>query len=186
MNNILIAGVGGQGNIFLSKVICQLYMNKGNNVKTAENIGMSQRGGSVVSFIRIGNDVGPIIPDGSADMLIGLEMSEALRNVYKLNSQSKIILNNRYIKPKGTEIKKEEIIEFFTQNFEHVCVFDAHNVAVELGVPKAENIAILSLMCKNSLLPFSKEEILGALCELLPQKTFDLNKVLVEKIYEKY
>ncbi|WP_039764459.1 MULTISPECIES: indolepyruvate oxidoreductase subunit beta [unclassified Caldicellulosiruptor] len=186
MSNILIAGVGGQGNIFLSRVICQLYMNRGYSVKTAENIGMSQRGGSVVSFVRIGSDVGPIIPDGLSDVLIGLEMCEALRNVHKLNVHSKIILNNRYIKPKETKIKKEEIVEFFKQNFKHVYHFDAHNIAIELGVPKAENIAMLSLICKSSLLPFSKEEILRALSELLPQKMFGINKFLVEKIYEKY
>jgi len=186
MNNILIAGVGGQGNILLSRVICQLYMNRGYSVKTAENIGMSQRGGSVVSFIRVGRELAPIIPNGSCNLLIGLEVYEALRNVSKLNVHSKITLNNRYIKPKDAKIRKEEILEFFKQNFEHIFHFDAYHIAIELGVPKAENIAMLSLICKNSLLPFSKDEILIALGELLPQKVFEINKLLVEKIFEKY
>lgn len=137
MKNILIAGVGGQGNILLSRVICQLYMNRGCNVKTAENIGMSQRGGSVVSFVRIGDSFGPIIPDGQADILIGLEMYEALRNVSKVNANSIIVLNKRYIKPRAASIEEKEILNYLKIHFNHIYYFDAYHIAIDLGAPKS-------------------------------------------------
>lgn len=183
--NILIAGVGGQGNILLSRVICQMYMKRGYHVKTAENIGMSQRGGSVVSFIRIADDIGPIIPKESADLLIGLELCEALRNVTKLNKSSTIALNNRYIKPNDGEIDKEEIIHYFKDNYRFLHIFEAHKIAKKNDIPKAENIAMLSLMCKNNILPFDAFEIIEALSEFLPAELLEKNKILVESIFSK-
>lgn len=186
MNDIIIAGIGGQGNILLSRVVCQLFMNRGFDVKSAENIGMSQRGGSVVSFIRVGDDVGPIVPDGKADILIGLEMSEAARNVNKVNKDSVIVLNNRFVRPKNSDLKKQQILKFFEENFSKLNVINAHDIAFELNMPKAENITMLALICKEGILPFSKEEILKALEQVLTPKMYEMNKILVEKIYERY
>lgn len=119
MNDIIIAGIGGQGNILLSRVICQLFMNRGFDVKSAENIGMSQRGGSVVSYIRVGDEVGPIVPDGKANILIGLEMSEAARNVNKINKNSLVVLNNRFVRPKNSDLKNNKYSTSLSQTFQN-------------------------------------------------------------------
>ncbi|ADQ04364.1 Pyruvate/ketoisovalerate oxidoreductase, catalytic domain protein [Caldicellulosiruptor owensensis OL] len=186
MTDIIIAGVGGQGNILLSRVICQLYTNKGFDVKSAENIGMSQRGGSVVSYIRTGENVGPIIPDNMADILIGLEMCEAARNVNKINKDSIVVLNDRFIRFNSLDFKKNQIVKFFELNFPKLRIVSAYDIAVKLDMPKAENIVMLALVCKDGFLPFSKEEILKALEQVLRPKMYEMNKILVENIYEKY
>lgn len=186
MNDIIIAGIGGQGNIMLSRVICQLFMNRGFEVKSAENIGMSQRGGSVVSYIRVGDEVGPIVPDGKADILIGLEISEAARNVNKINKDSVVVLNNRFVRPKNSDLKKKQILNFFEPNFPKLYIVNAHDIALELNMPKTENITMLTLICKKGILPFSKEEILTVLSQVLSPPMYEMNKILVEKIYEKY
>uniref|UniRef100_A0A7C5V125 Pyruvate ferredoxin oxidoreductase n=1 Tax=Caldicellulosiruptor owensensis TaxID=55205 RepID=A0A7C5V125_9FIRM len=186
MINIVIAGTGGQGNILLSRVVCQLFMNKGFDVKSAENIGMSQRGGSVVSYIRAGEDVGPIIPHGKADILIGLELCEAARNVNKINKDSVVVLNDRFMRPKSSDLKKSQIVKFFIENYPKLRIFKVHDIAIELNIPKAENIAMLALVCKYGILPFSKEEILKELEQVLSSKMYEINKILVENIYERY
>jgi len=186
MNDIIIAGIGGQGNILLSRVICQLFMNRGFDVKSAENIGMSQRGGSVVSYIRTEGNVGPIVPDGKADILIGLEMCEAARNVNKINKDSVVVLNNRFVRPKNSDLKKRQILNFFETSFPKLYIVNAHEIAFELNMSKAENITMLALICKEGVLPFSKEEILKALEQVMSSKMYEMNKILVEKIYERY
>ncbi|WPX09735.1 2-oxoacid:acceptor oxidoreductase family protein [Anaerocellum danielii] len=186
MNDIIIAGIGGQGNILLSRVVCQLFMNRGFDVKSAENIGMSQRGGSVVSYVRVGDDVGPIVPDGRADILIGLEISEAARSINKVNKNSLIVLNDRFVRPKNSDLKKQRILKFFEENFPKLYIVNAHTIAFELNIPKAENITMLTLICKKGILPFSKEEILKALKQVLSPRMYEMNKILVEKIYERY
>ncbi|BCS81533.1 2-oxoacid:acceptor oxidoreductase family protein [Anaerocellum diazotrophicum] len=186
MNDIIIAGIGGQGNILLSRVICQLFTNRGFDVKSAENIGMSQRGGSVVSYIRVGDNVGPIVPDGEADILIGLEITEAARNINKINKDSLIILNDRFVKPKNSELEKQQILKYFEKNFRKLTIINACNIAFKLNMPKAENITMLTLICKKGILHFSKEEILTVLSQVLSPPMYEMNKILVEKVYEKY
>ncbi|MBP5751237.1 MAG: 2-oxoacid:acceptor oxidoreductase family protein, partial [Treponema sp.] len=80
--NILICGVGGQGTVLAAKIIAQAAINQGQKVLSAETIGMAQRGGSVVSHVRIGDDAfSPLIPQGQADLLISFEAAEAVRNI---------------------------------------------------------------------------------------------------------
>ena len=85
MINVILAGVGGQGTVLASRLIAECAMNKGHLICAAETIGMAQRGGSVVSHVRIGGDIySPLVPYGETDLLIGFEPSEAVRNLHYL------------------------------------------------------------------------------------------------------
>lgn len=182
--NILIAGVGGQGNILLSKIIAQVYLNKGYNVKTGENIGMSQRGGSVVSFIRVNEIGGPIIPYKSADILIGLELYESLRNLKYLKESGYAFINDRLITSNlNGRVDKFEVINSIKQNTKNVVFYNLFNILSEVGLLKAENIALLSYISKEGFLDIKSEDIVAALKENLRESIFEKNKNLVEKIF---
>ena len=98
--NILICGIGGQGVVYASKVLARTALKRGDAVHTAETIGMAQRGGSVVSHVRIGDGChSPLIPRGDADILIGLEPAEAVRNITFLKAGGTVAVSNRGIAP---------------------------------------------------------------------------------------
>ncbi|GAH36815.1 unnamed protein product, partial [marine sediment metagenome] len=98
--NILITGVGGQGVILMSELLGKAAVEEGLKIRGSEILGMAVRGGSVTSIIRIGDEVyGPLIPLGKCDTLIGMEPSEALRNITYLSKSSLVILNTAAIVP---------------------------------------------------------------------------------------
>ena len=98
--DILVCGVGGQGTVLASKLIASAAMNLGNTVHSAETIGMAQRGGSVTSHIRIGEQAySPMIPHGSADVLLAFEPAEAVRNLAYLKQDGIVIVNSVPVKP---------------------------------------------------------------------------------------
>ncbi|MEZ0535764.1 2-oxoacid:acceptor oxidoreductase family protein [Caldicellulosiruptoraceae bacterium PP1] len=182
--NILIAGVGGQGNILLSKIIAQIYLNKGYNVKTGENIGMSQRGGSVVSFVRVNEVGGPIIPSKNADILIGLELYESLRNLKYLKESGYAFINERLITSNlNGRVDKVEVINTIKENTKNVIFYNLFDILNQVGLLKAENIALLSYISKEGFLDIKLEEIINTLKENLKESVFGMNKILVEKIF---
>ena len=98
--DILLCGVGGQGTVLASKLIAAAAMREGHTVHSAETIGMAQRGGSVTSHIRIGEDIGsPLIPFGSADMILAFEPAEAVRNLHYLKPDGIVIVNRTPVRP---------------------------------------------------------------------------------------
>ena len=98
--DILLCGVGGQGIVLASKLIAAAAMREGHTVHSAETIGMAQRGGSVTSHIRIGEDIGsPLIPFGTADMILAFEPVEAVRNLHYLKPDGTIIVNRTPVQP---------------------------------------------------------------------------------------
>ena len=97
--DVMICGVGGQGTVLASKIIAASAMDEGYAVHSAETIGMAQRGGSVTSHVRIGEDAfSPLIPLGSVDLLIAFEPSEAVRNLKYLKSDGFVIVNSVFVK----------------------------------------------------------------------------------------
>ena len=98
--DILICGVGGQGTVLASRIIAAAAMAEGSTVHSAESIGMAQRGGPVTSHVRIGADAfSPLIPKGSADLIIAFEPAEAVRNLDYLKKNGAVIVNENCIKP---------------------------------------------------------------------------------------
>jgi indolepyruvate ferredoxin oxidoreductase beta subunit len=165
--NLIITGVGGQGNVLSSQLIGQALVGKGFFVTIGETYGASQRGGSVMSHIRVSSkkQLSPLIPRGKADIVIGLEPVEALRvlTVYG-NSQTVVISNNRPIYPvdvtSGNEKypAEEEIQEALKALSRKVYYVPATEKAIEMGSPILGNMIMIGALLELNLLPLSSAE----------------------------
>ena len=125
--DILICGVGGQGTVLASKIIAAAAMEAGNNVHSAETIGMAQRGGSVTSHVRIGEASSPLIPKGKCDLLLAFEPSEAVRNLPYLKENGLVVFDEvcrisarAIVNKVSFKMKREEVMTFITDLKEKV------------------------------------------------------------------
>lgn len=181
MKNILIAGVGGQGIVLASKLIAKAAMEKGMFVRTSETIGMSQRGGSVVSHIRIGEDVcSPLIPKHAAHVIIGFEPAEALRHLLYLKEGGTVIVSKNAIKPVTDSLSKtdyngDEMLTFLRERVAHVLVVDPENIFQLCGSSKVLNTALLGASAAAGVLGITPEEFEKAIRETVKEKYIDMN-----------
>ncbi|WP_229392426.1 indolepyruvate oxidoreductase subunit beta [Methanosarcina sp. DH2] len=189
--DILIAGVGGQGVVLASRMLALAAMKTGYRVSTAETIGMSQREGSVSSHIRIGDEIqGSLIPAGQADLLIGLEPAEAVRNLPFLKRDGKIIVNSHAVppasKPPGSpEYDPEALLSFLEAHIPGMLCLDFTQLAEEAGTHRAANVAMLGAAAGTGMLPFSREDILAVLETEIPEKHRAVNRAAFEGAIEK-
>ena len=189
--DILIAGVGGQGVVLASRMLALAAMKAGFWVSTAETIGMSQREGSVSSHIRIGDEIqGSLIPAGQADLLIGLEPAETVRNLPFLKKAGKIIVNSHSIppasKPPGSpEYAPEALLSFLEAHVPGMFCLDFTQLAEDAGTYRAANIAMLGAAASTGMLPFSKEIILAVLETEIPEKHRAVNRAAFESAIER-
>ena len=177
--NIMIVGVGGQGSLLASKLLGKLLVNEGYDVKVSEVHGMSQRGGSVVTYVRYGEKVySPIIDKGEADFIVSFEMLEAARYAEYLREGGKIIVNTQKIDPMPVVIGAMEYPEAALENLMakgfKIDAVDALAPAMEAGSPKAVNIVLMGRLSKS--LPISKEAWLSAIAETVAPKFVEMNK----------
>ncbi len=184
--NILIAGVGGQGTVLASRLIAAAYMEKGDFVRTAETIGMAQRGGCVVSHVRASSeDKSSIIPFGKADLLIAFEPSEALRNLSRLSENGGCIINTQTIVPVtaslgGAAYDIEKIMSALKDKSKKLILFDALSAAKKAGSPKAVNVVLLGAAIGSGYLDISKEQMEHSLIAILPEKLHAVNLKALE------
>jgi indolepyruvate ferredoxin oxidoreductase beta subunit len=189
--DILVAGVGGQGVVLASRMLALAAMKAGFRVSTAETIGMSQREGSVSSHIRIGDEIsGSLIPAGKADLLIGLEPAETIRNLPFLKKGGKLIVNSHAIppasKPPGSpEYNPEALLSFLKAHFPDMLFLDFTRLAEEAGTYRAANVAMLGASAGMDILPFSREIILAVLETEIPEKHRAVNMAAFESAVEK-
>ena len=176
--NIMIVGVGGQGTLLTSRILGGIITDAGYQVKLSEVHGMAQRGGSVVTFVRYGDDVAePIVEEGQADLLIAFERLEAMRYAHFLKKDGVIIVNDQRIDPisvvTGADTYPEDIIE--TLSKEHtvhrIC---AQEEALKLGNKKVFNVIVLGLAAK--FMDFPVEHWLQIIEKTVPAKLADLNQ----------
>ncbi len=177
--NIMIVGVGGQGSLLASKLLGQILLNAGYDVKVSEVHGMSQRGGSVVTYVRFGDKVySPIIDKGEADYIVSFELLEAARYVEFLKPGGHIVVNTQQIDPMpvitGNAAYPENLVEKMKASGAEVEAFDALAVANEAGSSKAVNIALLGRLSKK--FDFTEEQWMEALEKCVPPKFIELNK----------
>jgi indolepyruvate ferredoxin oxidoreductase beta subunit len=176
--DIIISGVGGQGNIFASLVISEYAMQKGYIVAGSETIGAAQRGGSVVSHIRISDRpiYAPLISRGQADLLIGMEVIEMLRHMRLLNTQGSYLLNFTRIPTVLNNMgldsypKDEEILEGIRKYCRNGHVIDATREAHKLGNVQMTNAVLLGALVK--MMPFFETESMRNLIEELSPERF--------------
>ena len=137
--SILICGIGGQGTVLASKLICQAALSLNMDVRSAETIGMAQRGGSVVSHVRIGSGLhSPLIPLSAADILIAFEPCEAVRNLPYLKKDGVIVVSDKVIPPvtaslSGQSFDSSVMIETLRKKSSRVMVLDTDSLSADLG-----------------------------------------------------
>lgn len=181
--NIIIVGAGGQGLITLLQITTLAALAEGYNLKTSELHGLSQRGGSVGVHIRFGREVfSPLVSQGKADLVLGLEMQECLKATYFANPTTIFLINKQIIsiplqKPISEE-KTEETLRKFTKNI--ILVPAAEICQKELGTNVVAGIYLLSLAAFKRLIPVKPDSILKAIKKIVPEKYLQLNKKTFE------
>jgi len=177
--NIMIVGVGGQGSLLASKLLGRLLLTKGYDIKVSEVHGMSQRGGSVVTYVRFGDKVySPIIDKGEAEYILSFELLEAARWTEYLSKDGKIITNTQTMNPMpvitGAAEYPENLVEKMSAKGIEVIAMDALKLAEEAGSAKAVNIVLLGQLSRH--FDFTEEEWMTAIEQSVPPKFLELNK----------
>lgn len=177
--NIMIVGVGGQGTLLASKLLGRLLLGKGYDVKVSEVHGMSQRGGSVVTYVRYGDKVySPVIDKAEADVIVSFEILEAARWVEYLAPGGTIITNTQQVNPMPVITGACEYPENLEDKIKGLDInldaLDALSLAQTAGSAKAVNIVLMGRLSK--LFDFTLEEWMEALEKSVPEKFLELNK----------
>ena len=179
--NILLCGVGGQGTVLASRVIAQAAMEKGVFARTAETIGMAQRGGCVVSHVRIGDGINSsLVPLGKADVIIGFEPGEAVRCLPYLKENGVVVTSPKAVQPvtaalAGSSLDGGMMVEYLKKQVERVIVVDVDAVCDAVGSPKVLNVALLGAAAASGELDMTLEDVENVLESRLPGKLLDMN-----------
>lgn len=179
--NIMLCGVGGQGTVLASKLISQIAMEKGFSVMSAETIGMSQRGGSVFSHIRIGEGIQtPMIAEGEADLIIGFEPGEAVRMLPYLKEDGQMIVSAREVMPvmatlSESDYRGETMVAYLKKKVAHLIVVDAEKICEEIGTMKVLNMLLLGIASASGALGITIKELEEAMKEKVPERFQELN-----------
>ncbi len=182
--NILLVGVGGQGTILAAKVLSQMALNAGYDVKMSEIKGMSQRGGSVVTQVRIGNDIAsPTIDRGEADYIVAFEQLEGYRWAEYMKPTGILIANDQQIEPMPVIMGVADYPEKIPTKLSDIgitiyCV-NALDIALDCGNAKTLNIVLLGHLAKR--LPIDKSHWISALEQTIPARLLECNKQAFEK-----
>jgi len=189
--NIVLAGVGGQGTLLAAEILGLAAIKDGLNVRVSELHGMAQRGGAVVSNVRIGDKVlAPTILEGQADVLLGFEPLETLRNLKFASKKTLVIMSAEAIPPTELTAKMikypsleevEEKIHCFTEN---IIVVEAAKLAKKAGSILTQNIVLIGVLAATEKMPVKTESIMEALRELVPAKHLDVNVKAFKLGYE--
>ncbi len=177
--NIMIVGVGGQGSLLASKLLGHLLMGRGYDVKVSEVHGMSQRGGSVVTFVRYGEKVySPVIDRGEADAIVSFEMLEAARWLSYLKPEGRVVTNTQRIDPMpvitGAAEYPEGLVEKLESAGAKVDALDCLGLAEEAGSAKAVNLVLLGRL--SHYFDFPIEAWQEAIEACVPAKFLELNR----------
>ena len=184
-SNIMIVGVGGQGTLLASRIIGSLLVEKGFDVKVSEVHGMSQRGGSVVTYVKYGDAVhSPVIGKGEADVILAFELLEAMRALPYLKKGGKLIVNRQKISPMpvitGAAQYPENIGEKLASIADTVFA-DALTLAERAGSFKAANVVLIGLLAASS--GIEKEAWIDAVKKNVPEKLLEVNLRAFEEGY---
>ncbi len=178
--DIVVVGVGGQGVILISNVIGKAALKAGLPVRGAETHGMAQRGGSVMNHLRLGCEFGPLVPAGSADILLALEPAEALRYGHYLSRDGVALVNTYPVLPTTVTTGKssypplEEILAPLRRICRDIKTLDATKLAATAGNPQTMNVVMLGALSKY--VPLQEETLIEALSESIKAKYLEVNR----------
>ena len=179
--NIVLGGVGGQGTVLASRLISAAAMAKGIPVMSAETIGMAQRGGSVFSHLRLGEDVySPMIARGEADLILAFEPGEAVRMLPYLREGGQVVVSSRPVMPvtatlSGASYSAEEMIHFLQAHVKNLMVVDAEKALQDVSSSKVLNLILLGAALQSEALGLTEDEIKAAIVQKIPEKFHELN-----------
>ena len=187
--NLIITGVGGQGNVLASRLLGAAAMAAGWRVALGETYGASQRGGAVTSHLRLYQDGvrGPLIPRGRAEVILGLEPLETLRVLLSHgNPGTRVFMNQRPVSPisclSGEETYPDprKLVQAVRRLAPDTKAVEATEPALALGHPALANLVLIGLMAASVVEPFSPEAVEAALSEVIPQKMLASNRAALE------
>src|SRR4030043_983430 len=188
--NVIIGGVGGQGNVLASQILGEMLVSKGYVITIGETYGASQRGGAVMSHLRVStrDQFSPLIPEGQCDLLVALEPVEGLRILdYYGNPRVMSLLNTRPIHPmdviSGNAAYPEvsEVIAKIKELSRRVWTLNATEVALEMGDPIFSNIVMLGALCAIEVLPINQHGFESIIRDLLPSRLLEENLKAFDK-----
>ena len=185
--NIAIAGVGGQGVLTLAEILAKAALAEGLNVRVGEIHGMAQRGGHVVCTVRIGDDAsGPVIDAGSADLLVGFEPVETLREIHLVKKNGFVLMSSHIQYPVAVSMGKAEypdhkdILKALHKFTDKIIEIDAQKIAIDAGSPRALNMVMFGGIIGTKLVPISKDVAMKAISEAFPKKFEKINTTAAE------
>ena len=186
--NIMFAGVGGQGLMLLSAVLGKAAVDVGLDVMTGETHGLAQRSGSIYVHFKIGKPVSPLIAYGTADMLIAMDATEALRYIEYLKEGGVVIMSNHIMPPVAetgaVALDKEKKTKYVTVEWvekrirkltDKVILLDSHQLALEAGNARTENSVLIGAAASCPDFPIPVEELRKSVLALVPPKTVEAN-----------
>ncbi len=182
--NLIICGVGGQGNILLSGMVGSAYIKKGSFATIGETFGAAQRGGAVFSSVRVSQkrEYGPLIPEGKAHLILGLEPLETLRMVQKYGNPDTVCISNTHpVVPAGVAANRDtypdidELKDALSTLTKKAWFLDATSIALELKAPIAMNIVMCGAVLGTEQLTLTADDIKAELQESLPPDRLELN-----------
>jgi indolepyruvate ferredoxin oxidoreductase beta subunit len=189
--NVVLAGVGGQGILLAAEILGTAAVKEGLNVRVSELHGMAQRGGAVVSNVRIGEKVlAPTVLEGQADVLLGFEPLETLRNLKFASEKALVIMSDEKIPPTELAAKMmkypsmEEILEKIHRFTKNVTVVEAAKLAKKAGNILTQNIVLIGALAAAGKMPVKTESVVEALRELVPAKHVEINVKAFKLGYE--
>ncbi|MDD2421254.1 MAG: indolepyruvate oxidoreductase subunit beta [Heliobacteriaceae bacterium] len=179
VTNILLVGVGGQGTILAGKILAQVGLAQGLDVKMSEIHGMAQRGGSVVTQVRMGEQVfSPLIEPGEADFLVAFEKLEAYRWAQMLRPAGTVIINDQRIDPLpvlvGAAVYPPDIVPALKARFSPVLLAPAQTLAGRAGSEKAANVVLMGMLAAGMTIPLTIWQ--EALAAVIPPKLLAINR----------
>ena len=179
--NILVTGVGGQGILTLSRLLAESALESNYNVIVSEIHGLAQRGGSVAVHVRISSDqepLAPLIPKGGADIMVALEIHEALRYLDYLSRNGIIVMNLRVIPPTVPEVRTFKIDEaqkiLSELNIRYYGI-NADELALKMGKPYVANVIVLGFLAGLNILPMNRESYISAIRKVFSEKVIPEN-----------
>jgi indolepyruvate ferredoxin oxidoreductase beta subunit len=178
--NIILCGLGGQGILFMTRVLAQAALDKGFNVMGAETHGMSQRGGSVISHLRLGEVHGSLVQTGTAYVLLALEENEGYRNLPFLAKKGTMFVNTN-----SPHFPRQEVKAFLDKKGIIYRAVPAGSIALELRAPRASNLALLGFFSAFNERAVSHTELRQTIDKISPKKFKDINLKVFDAGYEK-
>ena len=186
----VICGVGGQGNVLASRLIAYVLMERGEHVKTAETIGMAQKGGSVVSHVRGGRPQSPLVPKGCADVLIAFEPAEAVRCIDYVKPGGTVVVNLQAVQPTtaaltGSYYDGSEHLGYLRSLDDiNLVAVDGLAIARGAGNPRALNVVLLAEAVKSGALGISREELEAAIRAQVKERFHEMNLRAISTVFE--